>query len=88
MDPFCFLRFTFCLYNAVLYVLCIPVITCWKEADLLALLCVIFVCVFVTFPYCVSGQGRYFFEKFFQEYNRSAKQFGSKLLTNGMSRRH
>ena len=32
------------------------VITCWESADLLAVLCVMFSCVFVTFPYGVSGQ--------------------------------
>ena len=43
--------FTFhvCLYNSVLYVFCIPVITCWEGADLLALLCVICVCVLSLF---------------------------------------
>ena len=29
------------------------VITCWEGADLLALLCVMFSCVFVTFPHGV-----------------------------------
>ena len=29
-------------------------ITCWERSDLLAFLCVVFFCVFVTFPY-VSG---------------------------------
>ena len=29
------------------------VVTCWERTDLLALLCVIFSCVFVTFPYDV-----------------------------------
>ena len=32
------------------------VITCWERADLLALLCVMFLCVFVSFPFGVSGQ--------------------------------
>ena len=31
------------------------VVTCWEIADLLALLCVMFSCVFVTFPYDVLG---------------------------------
>ena len=31
-------------------------ITLWERAGLLALLCVMFPCVFVTFPYGVSGQ--------------------------------
>ena len=53
MDPFCYL---YCLYYAVLSVPCSLVITCWERADLLALLCVMFYCVFVTFLYGVSGQ--------------------------------
>ena len=32
------------------------VVTCWERADLLALLYVMFSCVFVTFPYDVLGQ--------------------------------
>ena len=35
---------------------CSLVITCWESAFLLVLLCVIFPCVFVTFPYDVFGQ--------------------------------
>ena len=31
-------------------------VTCWERADLLALLCVMFYCVFVTFPCVVLGQ--------------------------------
>ena len=31
-------------------------IICWERADLLARLCVVFSCVFVTFPYDVPGQ--------------------------------
>ena len=45
-----------CLYYTVLSVPCNLVITCWKRADLLVLLCVMFSCVFVTFPYSVSGK--------------------------------
>ena len=33
---------------------CSLVVTCWERADLLALLCVMFSCVFLTFPYGVS----------------------------------
>ena len=53
-----FLLFMFhiCLYYTVLPVPCSLVITCWERVDLLALLCVIFPCVFATFPYGVSGQ--------------------------------
>ena len=32
------------------------VVTCWERADLLLLLCVMFSCVLVTFPYGVTGQ--------------------------------
>ena len=41
---------------AVLSVPCRLVVTCWERAGLLALLCVMFSCVFVTFPYGVQGQ--------------------------------
>ena len=53
-----FLLFMFHVYlcYAVLSVLCSLVITCWKRADLLALLCVVFSCAFVTFPYGVPFQ--------------------------------
>ena len=34
-------------------------ITCWKRADLLTLLCSFYPSIFVTFPYGVSGQVRY-----------------------------
>ena len=44
------------LYHDVLSVSCSLVITSCERADLLALLCVMFSCVFVTFPYSVSGQ--------------------------------
>ena len=53
-----FLLFMFqvCLCYAVLSVPCSLVTTCWERADLLTLLCVMFLCVFVTFPYGVPGQ--------------------------------
>ena len=38
------------------FVHCSIVITCWERAGLLALLCVVFYCVFVTNPYGVSDQ--------------------------------
>ena len=37
-------------------------INCWEEVDLLALLCVVFSCVFSRFPYGVSGQVCYLIE--------------------------
>ena len=40
----------------VLSVPCSLVVTCWERADLLVPLCVIFSCVFVTFPYGVLCQ--------------------------------
>ena len=39
---------------------CSLVVICWERADLLAPLCVIISCVFVTFPY-VLGQVWYLF---------------------------
>ena len=40
-----------CLFYTVLSVPCSLVITYWERADLFALLCVTFLCVFVTFSY-------------------------------------
>ena len=45
-----------CLCHAVLSVSCSLVVICWEMADLLALLYVMFNCVFATFPYGVLGQ--------------------------------
>ena len=56
MNPFLLFMFHVCHFYANLSLPCIPVITCWEKADLLALLCVVFSCVFVTFPYGVPGQ--------------------------------
>ena len=42
--------------HAFLSVHCSPVVTCWERADHLALLCVIFYCVFVTFLCGVLGR--------------------------------
>ena len=53
---FILFMFHVCLYYTVESVPCSLVITCWERADLLALLCVMFPCVFVTFPYGVLGQ--------------------------------
>ena len=44
-----------CLCYAALFVPCSLVITCWDRADLLALLCAVFSCVFDTFPYGIPG---------------------------------
>ena len=54
MDPFCF--FMFHVIFTVLSVPCRLVITCWERDGLLALLCVIFPCVFVALPYGVLGK--------------------------------
>ena len=45
-----FLLIMFCVCHAFLSVLCSLVVTCWERAGLLALLCVLFSSVFVTFP--------------------------------------
>ena len=42
--------------HAVLSVHCSLLVTCWERANLLALLYVMFYCVFVTFPCGVLGQ--------------------------------
>ena len=47
MDLFCYFCFVFVILSSVH---CSPTVTCWERADLLALLYVMFSCVFVTFP--------------------------------------
>ena len=42
VDPVLLVRFHVCLCYAVLSVSCNLVITCWEKADLLAILCVMF----------------------------------------------
>ena len=49
VDLFCYLCF-------VLSVHCSLVVICWERADLVALLYVMFYCVFVTFPCGILGQ--------------------------------
>ena len=46
-----------CLCYAFLSVPCNLVITCWERADLLALMCVMFSCVFFHFPIWCPGSG-------------------------------
>ena len=46
--------------HAFLSVHCSLVVTCWEKAGILALLYVMFSCVFVAFPYGVLGQVCYF----------------------------
>ena len=53
MDPFFFICVS---CHAVLSVPCSLVVTCWEMANLLALLHVMFTCVFVTYSYVVLGQ--------------------------------
>ena len=52
MDPFCYLCFTFVfIIRSCLF------LTSSEMADLLALMCEMFPCVFVTFPYGALGSG-------------------------------
>ena len=51
-----FLLFMFRVCLFFLSVHCSLVVTCWEMADLLALLYVMFYCVFVTLPCGVLGQ--------------------------------
>ena len=51
-----FLLFLFCVCHAFSTVHCSLVVTCWERADLLALLYVMFYCIFVTFPCDALGQ--------------------------------
>ena len=52
MDHFCYLCFIF-VCHTVLSVPCSLVVTCWKRAYLLALLYVMFFCVFCSLSYGV-----------------------------------
>ena len=54
MDLFFLFMFRIC--QVFLSVHCSLVVTCWERADLLALLYVMFKCVFITFPCGVLGQ--------------------------------
>ena len=54
--------FVFDCLIVFLSVLCSLVDTCWEMADLLALLYVMFSCVFVTFPYGILDQVWYLIE--------------------------
>ena len=56
MDPFLLCAFHVCLCHTVLSVPCSLAVTCWERADLLALLFVMFACVFFTFPHGTQGQ--------------------------------
>ena len=58
INPFCYLCFVFrvCLCYTVLSVPCSFTVTCQERDGLLALLCVIYSCVFVTFPYGAPDQ--------------------------------
>ena len=53
MDPY--LLFVLRVISS-LSVSCRLVVTCWENADLLDLVCVMFSCVFVTLPYGILGQ--------------------------------
>ena len=56
MDPFGCLCFMFVFVVLFMAVSCSLLITCWERTGLLALLCVMVSCVFVTFRYGVLGQ--------------------------------
>ena len=53
MDHLCF--FVFCVSHAFASVHCCLVVTCWKRADLLALVGDVY-CIFVTFPCGILSQ--------------------------------
>ena len=82
MDPlFLYLCLCVCLCYIVLSVHCSLVITCCERADLLALLCVMFSCVFVTFPYRVTGQ--YIYKMWLEvEYTNCRYTNGYKLCSS------
>ena len=49
--------FVICLCHTFMFISCSLVVTCWKRADLLGLLCVMFPCIFCHFPIRCSGSG-------------------------------
>ena len=59
MALFCCLCFCLCLCHTVLSVPCSLVVISTGRPDLLAILCLMFSCAFVTFPYGVLGQRWY-----------------------------
>ena len=52
MDPFRYL----CFMSDLSFPCNSPVVLCWERAGILAILCMVFACVFVTFPYDNLGQ--------------------------------
>ena len=48
--------FLYCVCHAFASAYCCLVVTCWKRADLLALLFVVLNCVIVSFPFGILGQ--------------------------------
>ena len=56
MGHFCCLLFVVCVCRDFLSVRCVLVVTYYERAGLMALLCVVFCCNFVTFPFGVLGQ--------------------------------
>ena len=59
MDPFLLFWFRVCFCYSDLSVLCSLVITCQEMAGILALLCDVFSCVYVTYLNGVPGQQWY-----------------------------
>ena len=58
MDPlFCYVSVLSLVMLSCLFLLCSLVVICWKKADLLALLFVVFSCVFCHFPNWCTGSG-------------------------------
>ena len=56
MDAFLLFMFYVYLCYAVVPVTCSLVVNYWERVYFLTLLCVVFSCVVVTFPYGVTGQ--------------------------------
>ena len=56
LGSFLLFMFHVCLYHTVMSIHCSLVVTCRERANLLALFCVMFTCIFVTFPYGVLSQ--------------------------------
>ena len=58
MDLFCYLCFVFVMLVFVMFlsVHCSLIAACWEKDNLMALLYVMFSCVFVTFPCGVLGK--------------------------------
>ena len=78
----------FCLRYSFLSLPFSLIITCWEMAGLLALVCVVFSCVYVTFPYdvlvrCGTSLYRFLIFAFLSTLHRLVRHYAAWLITCG-----